>query len=115
MVKYLKFYRRGDDHDMLGRRWYVDLPGWEGSTDDLEMVMGADTVLDVLSDGEGTVYSRVSDEPMEGTKLMLMIDRPEYDGMWYGLVSDLDIEVKVWLCAVTKFVFGDFPDKIFIG
>jgi len=33
----LKFYKEADE------RWYVELPEWEGSKADLEMVAGADT------------------------------------------------------------------------
>ena len=30
-------------------RWYVDLPCWSGLKEDLEMVEGADLMLDILS------------------------------------------------------------------
>ena len=33
-------------------RWYVDLPEWEGEKAELEMVLGADTFLEILSQGE---------------------------------------------------------------
>jgi hypothetical protein len=46
--------------------WYVDLPEWEGSKADLQMVMGADTFLDILCQGEWIVWLTLSDEPIEG-------------------------------------------------
>ena len=30
-------------------RWFVDLPEWEGEKDELEMVLGADMLLDIIS------------------------------------------------------------------
>jgi hypothetical protein len=33
-----RFYKTGDG------KWYIDLPEWDGSIDDLQMVDGADTM-----------------------------------------------------------------------
>ena len=38
----LRFYKSQDEY------WYVDMPEWEGSIDALEMVRGADDMLDDL-------------------------------------------------------------------
>jgi hypothetical protein len=43
MRQILRFYRTTED------RWYIDLPEWKGSIADLEMIEGADTMLDKLS------------------------------------------------------------------
>jgi hypothetical protein len=33
-------------------RWYIDLPEWQGPRANLEMVAGADTMLDVFAQGQ---------------------------------------------------------------
>jgi len=41
-------------------KWYVDLPEWEGEKWELEMVCGADTMLDLISQGEDNAYLTLS-------------------------------------------------------
>jgi hypothetical protein len=113
-MRLFRFYR-----DDIG--WFVDLPEWEGERWELQMVMGADSFLDVLSQGENEKYVVLSEEPFDGCyELVLMglgnIEGPEMgEGAWYKLERYIGIEFKLqmWLCNVTKFVFGDFPKKIY--
>lgn len=109
-----RFYR-----DEFG--WFVDLPEWEGTKSDLEMVMGADTFLDILAQGENEVYVTLSTEPFEYCGVLDYLHKgrlegPELgEGAWYSLKEHmgLDFKLKMWLCDVTKFVFGDFPKQIY--
>jgi hypothetical protein len=102
-------------------RWYVDLPEWEGSVDELEMVAGADLFLEILSEGEQTVNVILSTVPFEGADILEFqtlgnLESWELgEGAWYKMVSymGIDYELKLWLCDVTKFVFGGFPNKIY--
>jgi hypothetical protein len=113
-VRLFRFYR-----DDIG--WFVDLPEWEGSRYDLQMVMGADSFLDILSQGESEKYVALSDEPFDGCYELIFtglgrIEGPEIgEGAWYKLENYLGIDFKLqmWLCDVTKFVFGNFPIKIY--
>lgn len=120
-----KFYREE------GRRWYIDLPeyieagGFKGS---LAMVAGADTFLDIL----------LEDDPSNEVILQLELDKqnnPEFNilskddrgkirkfvlGVTFGGADYTLIEYKgetinhkMWLCDVTKYVFGYFPDEIY--
>ena len=41
-MREFKFYKDPE------HRWYVDLPEWEGEKDNLEMVLGADSFLEIL-------------------------------------------------------------------
>ena len=41
MEQNLKFNKEAD-------RWYIDLPDWTGTKGELEMVAGADTLLDCV-------------------------------------------------------------------
>jgi hypothetical protein len=95
-------------------KWYVDLPSWEGDKEELEMVMGADTMLDIISQGDNTVRLYFSEEYFEPSNYTLTFKYEENDGGWYNLASDL-FSFEVWLCHVTKFVFGYLPKTIYIN
>jgi len=94
-------------------RWYIDLPEWEGPQEDLEMVMGADTMLDIIAQGEDDVVISISDTYVPH-KMRLEFIREESDGGMYQLHSTLH-SFEVWLCHVTKFVFGNLPETLYIN
>lgn len=104
----LNFYKQTD------QRWFVDLPEWKGDKDDLEMVMGADTMLDILSQGENKISLYVSIEPFNNYQYILTLKEEIYDGGLYDLSSD-NHNFEVWLCSVTKFVFNYLPKKIYLS
>lgn len=106
MNRTLKFEK---DYDS---RWYVVLPEWTGSREDLEMVCGADTMLDILAQGEDIAYITMSDEPMGDYKFSLTFIDEENGGGNYILVGEYS-NFEVWLCYVTKFVFGKLPKTIY--
>lgn len=106
-MKCLKFYKEKDN------RWFVDLPDWTGSKDDLEMVMGADTMLDYISPDESEVWLSMSEEPFDNHQYTLDFKEEIYDGAFYTLKGK-NIELDIWLCAVTKFVFNNYPLKIYL-
>lgn len=101
--------------------WFVDLPEWDGERWDLQMVMGADTFLDLLAQGETETYVTLSTQPFDNCETLELIylgrlEGPELgEGAWYILEEyvDLPFNLKMWLCDVTKFVFGEFPSKIY--
>ena len=113
-MKRLKFVK-----DTPGIRWYIDLPWWEGSRAELEMVDGADTMLNILSEGNSEVVLYVSENEFEGSDKVEMIRlATEYgNGAFYKLdnYKGKQLNLEMWLCDVTKFVFGDFPNKFFIS
>lgn len=107
-------------------RWYVCLPEWLGDKEDLEMVGGADTMLDIMSEGNNYVLLYMSLEPVENfDTLELDALCCDYDffaqggpatGAFYKMKTYMGVEfnLTMWLCDVTKFVFGDFPQTIYI-
>ena len=113
-MKNYRFYK-----DEYG--WFIDLPEWEGERWDLQMVAGADTFLDLLLQGEIETYVTLSSTPFEDCEMLLFehygrLEAWELgEGAWYVLTSyqGQDYDLKMWLCNVTKFVFGDLPDKIY--
>ena len=94
-------------------RWYVDLPEWEGDYEELEMVQGADTMLDIIAQGSDEVVVYLTTFYMPH-KMRLDFIKEEAGGGLYQLVSPYH-NFEVWLCHVTKFVFGSLPDQIFIN
>ena len=79
------------------------------------MVAGADTWLDIMSQGEWEIWLTLSDEPFEGAEQLELIDSGLEEGATYGLSKYMGIDyfIEMWLCDVTKFVFGKFPSVIY--
>jgi hypothetical protein len=112
MIRQFKFYK--DEGT-----WYVDLPEWEGTRADLAMVSGADTMLDIISQGENDIKVLLSTEDFDGSnKLEFLRDASEIgEGSWYLMKTYKGIEynLELWLCNVTIFVFGEFPRYIYVS
>lgn len=114
MIRRIKFEKTLYD-------WYAVIPEWTGDRADLQMVSGADQWLDILCDGEWDVWMTISDTPFDGAEELHQttlgrIEGPELgEGAWYQVKTyfGLDFNLKIWLCDVTKFVFGDFPKTIY--
>ena len=110
MIKKIKFYK-----EKTGR-WYIDLPEWEGEKEDLEMVLGADDLLNILAEGEDFVYMEIGDEKFPGASQMVLVEPGsiEMGGCWYLIptIGQIDFNLRIWLCDVTKFVFEKFPENI---
>ena len=104
-IKELTFEKDPDN------RWYIVLPEWEGDREDLEMVSGADTLLDYLSEGKDLVTLTVAKIPLEipRPRVVLTYDHEYMGGAVYRTHhiggGSLD-NMSVWLCKVTKFVYG---------
>jgi hypothetical protein len=104
MLRTIKFY------DKKGK-WYADLPDYiaqGGSEEECEMIEGADTWLDKLSNYGRSITLTISDKVKLKEKLFLQNEEEfgaTYKEVEYGHI--------LWLCNVTKFVFGDFPIVIY--
>ena len=112
-MKKLKFYKESDN------RWYVDLPEWVGSKAELEMVAGADSMLEYMAEGEAQVWLILSEQEFENADKLdfLRLATEIENGAFYKLekYKGIEIGLEMWLCDVTKFVFGDFPKTIFLS
>lgn len=114
-MKHLKFYKEIDQ--WFGERWYVDLPDWTGSKADLEMVAGADTMLDMIGEGEREVHLNVSESYFEYSDELVFIEKADDigNGAYYHLNKYRGIELnhRMWLCDVVLFIFTGFPEQIY--
>ena len=114
MEKKLKFIK-------LAGSWFVHLPDYPGHYSELEMVLGADVMCDMIDTFEtGNITVTVSDEPSDSifsTREYILdfvnstTSNGEQDGANYRL---REYKLDVWLCNVTKYVFGEFPATIYI-
>jgi hypothetical protein len=79
---------------------------------------GAETMLNLMSEGEGRVVLALNTEPFENASSMelLQICQPFLEGGYYSLreFEGKQINYKIWLCDVPKYVFGNFPEKIYV-
>jgi hypothetical protein len=105
----LTFYKEKDN------RWYIDLPQWTGSKADLEMVAGADTMLDRLSEGKNSVILEVAEESNENMYIAEFEGPSLSSGGNYIIRNPnrISTHYRMWLCDVTKFVFGYFPKTLY--
>lgn len=101
----------------LSNRWFVDIL-WDGDISDLQMVSGADTLLDVISDGKQIVKTLVGIEDFEPNgKQKFHLKKIEEDGFdtgCYYRVNQYEYKGELWLCNVTKHIFGEFPENMYI-
>ena len=103
----LKFYKEEG-------KWYLDSP-WDGDKSELEMVMGADVLLDELDCfNKESVVVQIVDSSTVTTIDLLIVESDEYGATYVVTTYNTQIRVsQIWLCTVTKHVFGGtFPENI---
>src|SRR5687767_8156397 len=113
-MKTYKFNKTGHD-------WYIDLPEYieqGGSKSDLQMIDGADKMLDLMAEGKNSVTLKIGREQFEGSDLLTLTEicDPSIGGGNYIMkqYEGREINRTMWLCQVTEFVFGDIPPLIFV-
>lgn len=107
----LKFVKENKD------KWYIDLPKWTGRKSALQMVEGADTLLDFIADGKREVILYTDHENFDGANCLTFINKCWINGANYkiDMYNNYQLNLKIWLCDVTKHVLGHFPEKIYFA
>lgn len=100
--QHLKFVKQQNS------RWYIEIPNYTGPQEDLEMVCGADSLLDILAQEENSVHISVFTYPISNPKFILCFSEEESDGAWYHVVG-MQSHLKIWLCKVIKYLYPGFP------
>lgn len=111
MTRKLLFEKDPDD------KWYVILPEFQGDRAELQMIDGADTMLEMFANGEPLVSVTVSDELLEDADVLNFVRYTPICGGADYLLYKHDGEIvnlDVWLCDVTLQVFDTFPSLIYI-
>ncbi len=107
----------------LSNQWYVDLPDWPGDKGELEMVAGADDMLNMIADGQEKIKLEISNEPFENADQLTFVSfELQFGGGYYNLrqfegriTGSPEKGHDMWLCGVTNFVFkGELPKIIYI-
>lgn len=119
---YYTFYK-----DELGD-WYINLPNYPGNVEDLQMVAGADLMLDIYAQGDDTITLQIIDDESHIAKIdestrkpfdvLELVDISDVSGAYYKTkhlnTIDLSDDLLIWLCDVTLHVFGKFPKYLYI-
>ena len=92
-------------------RWYVNLPDYPGPIDELEMVAGADVMLDMLSEHDNRISLEVSEKKLKCDAYLKY--KPESGEGIYEAHLD-GVEYMIWLCKVMLYVFGCYPENLYI-
>ncbi|HVG15389.1 MAG TPA: DUF6717 family protein, partial [Chitinophagaceae bacterium] len=98
-----------------GGRWYIYLTaylnqGW--GKQDLELVEGAQKVLNTLSNGAKKLRLNLSLEPFEGANVLELVEHcpaPKGGGIYLYNPSAEHNSNLYWICDLALFVFGDIP------
>lgn len=98
--------------------WYLILPEWEGDPEDLQMVEGADDWLELVSMKGTEVKLTLSDKKFDDAESLALLRLREENlgggGIYYlESYQGKNIGLKLWLCEVTRFVFGEIPQRIY--
>lgn len=101
--------------------WFIDLPEYleqGGSKADLAMVSGADTMLDIIAGNKEEVILQIDTEPFNHADELTLTEicDPILGGGYYHMkkFEGKEVDQNMWLCDVTKFVFGDMPPRIYV-
>jgi hypothetical protein len=104
-----------------GQEWYIDLPEFieqGGSIGDLQMVDGADKLLDMMAENKDSIILYIDKNYFEGADLLTLTEKCDayIGGGYYNMkkYEGQEINRNMWLCQVTEFVFGDIPLQIFV-
>lgn len=112
-MKQFNFYKEIDG------KWFVDLPDWPGTKDQLEMMLGADYLLEYLSEGKNKVSITVSLSEFSGSNLIefksLATDLENGAYYFMKLYNGIELNLNLWLCNVLLFIFNEFPSKIYFS
>lgn len=93
--------------------WFVVLPEYPGPHSDLQMVCGADTLLDIFAKGYDNIRFFIDEEPIEDGYVLKLAENHGDSGTY--MFSDENLELSVWLCPVIQFVFGKVPSHIYFS
>lgn len=112
MERKIRFYKNAR------QEWYADIPEWGGADDDLQMVEGADEMLDWIAASENECLLLMSDTHLTDAETLNLVyaREPNLGGGGDYLLEMFNGDFKnhkLWLCHVTEFVFKHLPEKIY--
>lgn len=96
-------------------RWYIDLPDYKDSSDDLQFVNTGDLLNHLLEGDEDTLVLYISVYPIGGT-VTLSKDISSASGIYWEMFHTKESQpTKIDVISIIYFVFGAvFPSNIYI-
>lgn len=96
--------------------WFIDLPDYPGLKVDLQMVGGADTLLDIYSGNGNSVSLYVNTDGIAYGDTLKFVDRAKFEDKEYGAfyIHNDQKDSPIWLCDVVEWLFGGFPPIIYL-
>ena len=96
-------------------RWFVVFPEYEGPQEDLEMVEGADKMLDALTTDGLMVELDISlEEPSDRDYFILELEGHDEDGAFYNVIDCPQFTGNIWLCNVVHDLFEEHPERFYL-
>lgn len=95
----------------LSNRWFINIP-YDDDVNDLQMVDGADKLLDEIAEGRRIVriIATTSDNISKPDYILEKIKEDNMGGT-YTITGVTNVK-QLWLC--TKLIFNNFPNQIYI-
>ena len=94
-------------------RWFVVLPDYDGDQEDLEMIDGADKLLDILTTDGLYVNLSVSLKEVPGMFHLQLVKHDEIGATYEVTNHGYFLHKDIWLCNVVHYLFGEHPEIIY--
>ncbi|TCD10696.1 hypothetical protein EZ449_07335 [Pedobacter frigidisoli] len=112
MERAIRFYKNAKQD------WYADIPEWGGDIADLQMVEGADELLNWVAASGDECKLLMADKHFESSEILELVYTREENlgGGGDYMLESFRGEIKnhrVWLCGVTEYVFKQLPQRIY--
>ncbi|RDC57349.1 hypothetical protein DU508_09285 [Pedobacter chinensis] len=112
MKRAIRFYKNAK------QEWYADIPEWGGDIAELQMVEGADVLLNWLEGSDNECKLLMSDNYLKNAEILdlVYIREENLGGGGDYILENFRGEIKnhkLWLCHVTEFVFKQLPERIY--
>ena len=105
-MKHFKFIKLSD-------KWFIDIP-WDGDVNDLQMVDGADLLLDCYNKCgivRCTILEGNEKNENDTDVCILRLKTCDFEGATYTVDSKL-FNGDIWLCRVLDYLFSGYPNTI---
>lgn len=95
----------------LSERWFIDIP-WDGNVADLQIVVGANLLLDSLCNGNLRISIEVSTDLIKDYIHLNKISEDEFGATYW--INTPNFSGEIWLSPVTLAIFPDYPKDLYM-
>ena len=100
----------------VNNKWHIDLPSWKGSMQGLEIVAGADDLLTIMANKKNKLSLTLDTKEFKNAFELSLQKTESKGGAWYFVksIGIQDVNKEIWLSDITQFIFGNYPQHIFV-